>query len=290
MTMTYAGRLSFGFEFHMNNKKISFSSVNNGFEQHQIPLDVIWLDIEHTNGKRYFTWDTGKFPNPEKLQDDMAAFGRKMITISDPHIKKDDGYQIYAEAKSRGYFVKTKDGSDYEGWCWPGSSMWLDYYNPEIYKWYSTRYSLENYKGSTSNLFIWNDMNEPSVFNGPEVTFPKDLVHHGGWENRDVHNLYGMLQHMSTFDGLIERSNGHIRPFILTRSFFAGSQRTSAVWTGDNAAQWSHLKIAVPMLLSLSVTGIGFVGADVGGFFFNPDAKLLVRWYQVRFHLKNPSS
>jgi alpha 1,3-glucosidase len=211
----------------------------------------------------------------------MAVYGRKMVTISDPHIKKDDGYQIYAEAKSRSYFVKTKDGSDYEGWCWPGSSMWLDYFNPEIYKWYSQRYSYENYKGSTPNLFLWNDMNEPSVFNGPEVTFPKDIVHYGGWENRDVHNLYGLLQHMSTFDGLIERSNGHIRPFILTRSFFAGSQRTSAVWTGDNAAQWSHLKIAIPMLLSLSVTGFGFAGADVGGFFYNPDAKLLVRWYQA---------
>ena len=125
-------------------------------------------------------------------------------------------------------------------------------------------------------------MNEPSVFSGPEVTFPKDVVHHGGWENRDVHNLYGMLQHMSTFQGLLDRSSGQTRPFILTRSFFAGSQRTAAVWTGDNAAQWSHLKISVPMLLSLSVTGIGFIGADVGGFFSNPDAKLLLRWYQVR--------
>jgi alpha 1,3-glucosidase len=159
--------------------------------------------------------------------------------------------------------------------------MWLDYFNPEIYKWYAQRYSFQNYKGTTGNLFLWNDMNEPSVFNGPEVTFPKDIVHHGGWENRDVHNLYGMLQHMSTFQGLLDRSNGRIRPFILTRSFFAGSQRTAAVWTGDNAAQWSHLKMAIPMLLSLSVTGIGFIGADVGGFFSNPDAKLLVRWYQV---------
>ena len=160
--------------------------------------------------------------------------------------------------------------------------MWLDYFNPEISKWYSQRYSLENYKGSTKNLFIWNDMNEPSVFNGPEVTFPKDVLHHGGWEDRDVHNLYGMLQHMATFQGLLDRSHGQQRPFILTRSFFAGSQRTSAVWTGDNAAHWSHLKMSIPMLLSLSVTGMGFVGADVGGFFFNPDAKLLARWYQVR--------
>ncbi len=162
-----------------------------------------------------------------------------------------------------------------------GSSMWLDYFNPEIFKWYSQRLSLDNYKGSTKNLFLWNDMNEPSVFSGPEVTFPKDVVHYGGWEDRDVHNIYGMLQHMSTFQGLLDRSNGHIRPFILTRSFFAGSQRTAAVWTGDNAAQWSHLKISIPMLLTMSVSGFGFIGADVGGFFSNPDAKLLVRWYQV---------
>lgn len=257
------------------------SSVLNGFEKHHIPLDVIWLDIEHTNGKRYLTWDTGKFPHPEKMQDEVARYGRKMVTISDPHIKKDDAYQIYAVAKSRQYFVKTKDGADYEGSCWPGASMWLDYFNPEIFKWYSQLYSLANYRGSTSNLFIWNDMNEPSVFNGPEVSFPKDVMHYGGWEDRDVHNLYGMLQHMSTFQGLLNRSEGHVRPFVLTRSFFAGSQRTAAVWTGDNAAQWSYLKIATPMLLSLAVTGFGFAGADVGGFFHNPDAKLLVRWYQV---------
>ncbi|CAF1299702.1 unnamed protein product [Adineta ricciae] len=263
------------------NDEDDVRSVLNGFEKYFIPLDVIWLDIEHTNGKRYLTWDTGKFPNPEKMQDDVAHYGRKMVTISDPHIKKDDGYHVYAVAKSKGYFVKTKEGADYEGSCWPGASMWLDYFNPDVFKWYSELYSLTNYKGSTKNLFIWNDMNEPSVFNGPEITFPKDIVHHGGWEDRDVHNLYGMLQHMSTFQGLYNRSNGHIRPFVLTRSFFAGSQRTAAVWTGDNKAEWSYLKIATPMLLSLSVTGFGFIGADVGGFFSNPDAKLLVRWYQT---------
>ncbi|CAF1072528.1 unnamed protein product, partial [Didymodactylos carnosus] len=263
------------------NDEDDIKNVNAGFEHNMIPMDVLWLDIEHTNGKRYFTWDTSKFPDPEKMQHDIGMYGRKMVTISDPHIKKDDGYQVYADAKSRRYFVQNKDGSDYEGWCWPGSSMWLDYLNPEIFDWYSNRYSYANYKGSTSNLFLWNDMNEPSVFNGPEVTFPKDVVHFGDLENRDVHNIYGMLQHMATFKGLFDRSGGQERPFVLTRSFFAGSQKTSAVWTGDNAAEWSHLKMAVPMLLSLSVTGITFVGADVGGFFRNPDAKLLVRWYQA---------
>lgn len=123
-----------------------------------------------------------------------------------------------------------------------------------------------------------------SVFSGPEVTCPKDTVHHGGWENRHVHNIYGMLQAMSTYDGHLMRSDGKRRPFILSRAFFIGSQRAGAIWTGDNIAEWSHLKISIPMLLTLSVTGITHSGADVGGFFKNPDAELLVRWYQVCFY------
>ena len=77
------------------------------------------------------------------------------------------------------------------------------------------------------------------------------------------------------------RSDYKLRPFVLSRSFFAGSQRFGAVWTGDNIADWEHLAIAVPMLLSLSVSGIPFCGADVGGFFNNPGTELLTRWYQA---------
>lgn len=124
-------------------------------------------------------------------------------------------------------------------------------------------------------------MNEPSVFDAPEMTMPKDAVHHQGWEHRDLHNLYGFYQQMSTSEGLIQRSGGKERSFVLTRSFFAGSQRYGAVWTGDNKAEWEYLKISVPMLLSLSVTGIAFCGADVGGFVGDPDPELLVRWYQA---------
>ena len=86
-------------------------------------------------------------------------------------------------------------------------------------------------------------MNEPSVFNGPEITMHKDAKHYDGFEHRDVHNVYGFHQHSSTFDGLKARSNNEVRPFVLSRSFFAGSQRTAAVWTGDNKADWAHLKV-----------------------------------------------
>eukprot|EP00062_Callorhinchus_milii_P028193 gi/632992464/ref/XP_007885110.1/ PREDICTED: neutral alpha-glucosidase AB-like [Callorhinchus milii] len=75
------------------------------------------------------------------------------------------------------------------------------------------------------NLYTWNDMNEPSVFNGPEVTMLKDAVHVGGWEHRDVHNLYGLYVQMATAEGQVQRSGGEERPFVLTRAFFAGSQR-----------------------------------------------------------------
>ena len=61
----------------------------------------------------------------------------------------------------------------------------------------------------------------------------------------------------------------------------AGTQRVGPIWTGDNTADWGHLAVSVPMLLALGVTGLPFSGADVGGFFGNPDAELLTRWYQV---------
>lgn len=124
-------------------------------------------------------------------------------------------------------------------------------------------------------------MNEPSVFNSPEITMPRDNIHHGGFEHRDVHNLYGMYQQMSTFKGLLDRSEGQKRPFLLSRSFYAGSQRYGAVWTGDNKADWSHLEASAPMIMSLGIVGYHFAGADVGGFFGNPSSELLLRWYQA---------
>jgi len=119
------------------------------------------------------------------------------------------------------------------------------------------------------------------VFNGPEVTMPKDKRHINDIEHRDLHNMYGYLYTMATNQGHLVRSENQLRPVGLTRSAFAGSQRYAAIWTGDNAADWGHLESSVPMCLSFSVAGMSFVGADVGGFFGNPDGELMVRWYQA---------
>ncbi|KAJ7957062.1 Alpha-glucosidase [Quillaja saponaria] len=256
-------------------------NVDSKFDEHDIPYDVLWLDIEHTDGKRYFTWDRVLFPHPEEMQNKLAAKGRHMVTIVDPHIKRDESFQLHKEATQKGYYVKDAGGNDYDGWCWPGSSSYPDTLNPEIRSWWAEKFSFQNYVGSTPSLYIWNDMNEPSVFNGPELTMPRDALHYGGVEHRELHNAYGYYFHMATSDGLVKRGNGKDRPFVLSRALFSGTQRHGAVWTGDNTADWDHLRVSVPMILTLGLTGMSFSGADVGGFFGNPEPELLVRWYQV---------
>jgi len=264
------------------NDEADVKAVHEGFDAHDIPMDVMWLDIEHTDGKRYFTWDSRKFPHPEEMTNALSAKGRKLVTIVDPHIKRDPNYWFYEQNQRADHFIKTKDGVEFDGWCWPGSSSYLDMTNPKAREMYIQAFALDTYKGSTLDTFTWNDMNEPSVFNGPEVTLQKDTQHPGlGVEHREVHNAVAMLFHASTYEGQLRRSEGQLRPFVLTRGAFAGSQRTTAIWTGDNKADWDHLKISIPMLLSLSVSGLTHAGADIGGFFGNPGAELMVRWYQA---------
>ncbi len=283
------------------------AQVEGMFEELDFPVDVIWLDIEHTNGKRYWTWDKSVFPDPIEMQKNLTAHGRKMVTIVDPHIKRDNNWATHNEATSLGYYIKDKTGKDYDGWCWPGSSSYLDFTVEKVRLWWQQQFTLSKYIGSTMDLFTWNDMNEPSVFNGPEVSMPKDAKNLEGVEHREWHNLYGIYMQMATALGLQNRQTVPVplrgslppppgsksgemvqapaeelqRPFVLSRAFWAGSQRWGAIWTGDNTASWGHLKISAPMLLSINLAGLSFAGADVGGFFKDPSAELFTRWYQA---------
>ena len=140
----------FGISYHQcrwnYNDQEDVNQVDAGFDEHDIPYDVIWLDIEHTDSKKYMTWDNSKFPNPAEMIDNVASKGRKMVTIIDPHIKRDSGYHIHSQATEHQFYVKKKDGADYEGWCWPGSSSWVDFFNPEAQKWWASKFQLDNYQ------------------------------------------------------------------------------------------------------------------------------------------------
>lgn len=188
---------------------------------------------------------------------------------------------MHDEAEAQGLYIKNKDGNVYEGHCWPGSVSYLDFLNPKVRDFWASKFAFDQYKGSTEHLFTWNDMNEPSVFNGPETTMQKDCIHHDGhqnYEHRDVsqilingcsgefthssqvHNLYGLFQQMATAQGQVKRSGGNARPFVLSRAYFAGSQNWGAIWTGDNKADWGHLAISTPMLLTQGIAGLPFSG------------------------------
>ncbi|KAF9237885.1 glycoside hydrolase family 31 protein [Melanogaster broomeanus] len=241
--------------------------VQKRFDEADMPVDVFWLDIEYAEGHKYFM---------------------KMVVIIDPHLKRESSYPIYKIASDLGVLVKPKSGEgEYEGWCWPGSSSWIDFFNPKSWDMWVKVFKTKSLDGSwawtqsSENVGIWNDMNEPSVFNGPEISMPRDNVHYGGWEHRDVHNINGMLFTNQTYNAVYHRSDPPKRPFVLTRSFYAGSQRFGAMWTGDNLGTWEHMAVGVKMVLANGLGGMVFGGSDVGGFFGNPDPEMLVRWYAI---------
>lgn len=230
---------------------------------------------------RYFTWDPENFADPLFMIKNLTDKGRHLTIIVDIHIKRDTEYSVHTECTNNGYYTKNRSGSDFAGTCWPGDSSYPDVFNPAARQYLSEHYSVARFPNTTEDVMIWNDMNEPSVFDGPESTMPKDNIHYEGWEHRDIHNLFGHMQLKSTYQGLGDRSSWQQRPFVLTRSHFAGSQRYSTIWTGDNTAEWGYLKVAIKTCLSEAVAGFSFCGGDVGGFFGNPDEELFERWYQA---------
>lgn len=254
--------------------------VTANFDKHEIPYDVIWLDVDYTEHKKYFTWKKGLFDQHVEMNKKLDETGRKLVALIDPHLKT--GYKVSDEIISRKIAIQNSDNEDaFKGHCWPGESVWIDTFNPKSQVYWDELFANNtDFSGDETNLHIWNDMNEPSIFSGPETSAPKDLIHYGQWEHRSLHNAYSLTVHEATYQSLTKRYVNK-RPFILTRAYYPGSQRSAAMWTGDNQSKWEFLKISIPMVLTSQVTGMPFAGADVGGFFGDPSPELLTRWYQT---------
>uniref|UniRef100_A0A060TA68 Glucosidase II subunit alpha n=1 Tax=Blastobotrys adeninivorans TaxID=409370 RepID=A0A060TA68_BLAAD len=264
------------------NSEEDVLEVNDNFDKHAIPYDTIWLDIEYLSEKKYFTWNEALFSNPQHMMAQLDKTGRKLVPIIDPHIKVTDDYDVVKALRDRELATRDSKGEIFHGHCWPGESIWIDSFNPDAQLYWDFLFSADyHFGGAASNLHIWNDMNEPSVFSGPETSMPRDNIHHGGWEHRDIHNIHGMVFHNATMVSLNKRYHNLQRPFTLTRSYFSGSQRLGAMWTGDNMAKWEYLKVSIPMVLTQGVAGMPFGGADVGGFFGDPSPELHTRWLQA---------
>ncbi|MEL6986460.1 MAG: glycoside hydrolase family 31 protein, partial [Bacteroidota bacterium] len=255
------------------------------FRELQIPCDAIYLDIDYMDGFRCFTWDKEKFPTPKKMISDLKDQGFKTITMIDPGIKKDDEYSVFTEALEKDYFCRRADGPHMKGKVWPGDCYFPDFTKPEVREWWGTLYK-EMYNDMDVAGF-WNDMNEPAVFEVKSKTFPDDVRHDYDGDpcsHRKAHNIYGMQMVRATYEGLLKLKPDQ-RPFTITRSCYSGAQRFSLAWTGDNIASWEHLWVANMQCQRMSISGMSFVGSDVGGFIEHPSSELYCRWVQLAvFH------
>ena len=250
------------------------------FREHQIPCDVLHLDIHYMDGYRCFTWDAHRFPDPASLIEELHQQGFKVVLLIDCGIKADSKYHVCAAGLAEEMFCSYPDGTVAAGPVWPGESYFPDFTSPRVRHWWGQLHEPLVEAGVDG---IWDDMNEPSVF-GPRSDTLADCTRHDcegrGTDHREAHNVYGFQMARATHEGL-QRLRPTERPFVLTRSGWAGVQRYAASWTGDNASSWEHLRLSMPMVIGLGLSGLAFAGADVGGFSGDADAELLTRWTQL---------
>ena len=247
--------------------------------KHQIPSDVIWMDIDYMNGYRIFTFNPDGFSNPLRLNDYLHQQDFKTVYMIDPGVKVEEGYFVDDQGTAGDYWVKDKNGQVFEGNVWPGACHFPDFTRPEVRSWWATLYKDFMATGVDG---VWNDMNEPAIFGQPEGTMPRDNRHLGGegvtaGPHLRFHNVYGMNMVRASRQGLL-LANPQKRPFILSRSNFLGGQRYAATWTGDNLSHPDHLKLSVPMSLTLGLSGQPFNGPDIGGFCENSNGQLVAEW------------
>lgn len=245
----------------------------------KLPCDVIWMDINYMERFKIFTFDKVQVPDPKAVNDYLHQKGFKSIWMIDPGVKAEKDYFVYESGSEGNHWVQNADHKEFNGKVWPGKCAFPDFTRPETRSWWSGLYKDFMATGIDG---VWNDMNEPSVFDGPAGSMPENNWHRGGGDlQADVHlryhNVYGMLMVKASREGIL-KVNPEKRPFILSRSGYLGSNRFAATWTGDNCATVEHMKMSIPMSLNLGLSGQPFSGPDMGGYSFNTSPELFGQW------------
>jgi alpha-glucosidase len=254
-----------------------------GFRDRKIPCDVLWLDIDYMDGFRCFTVEPNAFPDLRALDAELQTQGFRTIAIIDPGIKQESGYHVFETGEANDVWVQTQGGAPYTGSVWPGSCVFPDFTMERARAWWGGLYGQFLSLGLDG---IWNDMNEPAIFNVDGKTMPLTNVHRadpelgGTGTHARFHNVYGMLMSRATWEGCLA-ARPQQRPFVLTRASHLGGQRWAATWTGDNTASWDHLDLSISMVLNLGLSGQPLAGPDIGGFVGAGSGPLFARWMGV---------
>jgi len=253
------------------------TSIARTFREKEIPADAMVLDIHYMDQYKIFTWDQKRFPNPQQMIADLKKMGFQTVVMCDPGIKIEKGYEPYDDGVNKSVFLKYPDGENYSGQVWPGWCHFPDFTDPNTRAWWGEK--IKSYADIGVEGF-WNDMNEIATW-GQALPENIEFNFEGNKATtRRGRNVFGFQMARSTYEGAKKMLKGK-RPFNLTRSGFAGVQRYSAIWTGDNVASDEHMMLGVRLVNSLGLSGVAYAGYDTGGFVGDANSRLYARWISI---------
>ena len=296
--------------------------VARQYKEHNLPLDMICMDIEYMQDYADFTVNKERFPDLAKLSADLKAQGIRLVPIIDADVRIDPNDPTCTEGVEKGYFCKKADGTPFVAAVWPGKAYFADFLRPEVREWFGHKYKALTDCGIEG---FWNDMNEPSLFYSPErlraflndmaalrekdnieqeefflrvvggamglMNSPADYAsfYHevDGQKVRhdQVHNLYGGSMTRAAGEAFADLRPGQ-RTLLYSRSSFIGSHRYGGIWLGDNNSSWAQLLANIQMMPSVQMCGFLYSGADLCGFSSDTTPDLALRW--LEFGLLTP--
>ena len=296
--------------------------VARQYKEHDLPLDMICMDIEYMQDYADFTVNKERFPDLAKLSADLKAQGIRLVPIIDAGVRIDPNDPTCTEGLEKGYFCKKADGTPFVAAVWPGKAYFADFLRPEVREWFGHKYKALTDCGIEG---FWNDMNEPSLFYSPERLraflndmaalrekdnieqeefFPRVIGGAMGLMNSpadyasfyhevdgrkvrhdQVHNLYGGSMTRAAGEAFADLRPGQ-RTLLYSRSSFIGSHRYGGIWLGDNNSSWAQLLANIQMMPSVQMCGFLYSGADLCGFSSDTTPDLALRW--LEFGLLTP--
>lgn len=289
--------------------------IADAYQNADIPLDAIFLDIDYMERFKDFSINDERFPQFEQFVAYMKSRGIRLVPIIDAAVKVESGYDVYEEGKENNYFCKDENGEDYIVGVWPGRAVFPDFLNADASKWFGDKYKTLLDLGIEG---FWNDMNEPAIFysdKGLERAFSeiekykdisldansffgcRDIFSHLAnsqddynsfyhnyngkiYKHNDVHNLYGYFMTKAASEAF-ERHRKDLRTLMFSRASYIGAHRYGGIWTGDNHSWWSHILLCLKQMPSLNMCGFVYSGCDTGGFNANCTEDLLLRWLSL---------